>query len=96
MDELEVANKQINVNIKENKHVPDGKIGDKEKKGFGFDQDDQKATPAQDTKKAAGRKFGEGGMSFTTRPTFSRKNGKIGNKGDFDAGLDDLDNGGSK
>lgn len=57
--------------------------------------EDEQTLTKKDVKqnKQAGRKFGEGGMTFS-KPSFSRKGEKIGNKGDFDAGLDDLDNDG--
>lgn len=95
VDELDVATKQIDyANIKENKDVSGANQGDEKKQGFGFN--DESAPERAEVKKAAGKKFGEGGLSFGGgKPKFmSRKPGKFG-KGDFDAGLDDLDEEGS-
>lgn len=49
-----------------------------------------------EAKKQAGKKFGEGEMKFS-RPTFrNKKAGQFGNKGDFEDGLDELDEDGKK
>ena len=92
MDELEDANKHIDyANIKENKDVSGNALGDKERQGFGFE--DEKAQ--EDTTKKQGKKFGDGGIVFGRPKGFtSRKAGKFGGT-DFNEGLDALDGDGS-
>jgi hypothetical protein len=84
-----VANKQINVNIKENKDVDGGKLGEEKKKGFGYE--DEQAHPID---KKGDRKVG-GPIAFGGgKPKFGNK--KLANKMGFEDALDDLDDDGQK
>jgi hypothetical protein len=69
-------------------------LGEEKKQGFGYDDDKAQQTD-QEKKQGAKKVFGTGEISFS-RPKFSnKKTSKFGNKGDFDAGLDDLDDEGN-
>ena len=90
VDELEVANKQINVNIKENKDVDGGKLGEEKKKGFGYEDEQAHAVD----KKGFERKQPTGGAISFGKPKFGNK--KLANKMGFEDALDDLDDDGQK
>jgi len=89
VDELDMATKQINyANIKENAQVSAAAGGDEKKHGFGYDDDESAPEKNQSKEKKAG--FGQGVQFGKPKFGANKKQGKFG-KGDFDAGLDDLD-----
>jgi len=80
-------------NIKENKDVTTDKVDEENKTGFGYDDVITRPSATEKPKKTPGAGdivFRTGG----TKPMFTRKN-KTGMAGDFDAGLDDLDDDGN-
>lgn len=59
VDELEIANKQLNyANIKETNHSADNKAGDEKKLGFGFEEKKKADEVAPLTRQP--KKFGDG------------------------------------
>jgi hypothetical protein len=64
VDELEIANKQLNyANIKETKDIAGNKGGDDKKLGFGFEEEKKVAEEKPKVKEV--RKFGDGAMTFS-------------------------------
>ena len=64
VDELEIANKQLNyANIKETKDIASNKVGDDKKLGFGYEEE-KKVTEDKPKEKQV-RKFGDGQMTFS-------------------------------
>jgi hypothetical protein len=96
VDELDIANKQLNyANIKETKDVAGNKAGEEKKLGFGFEED--KAAQQEDKpKEKKPVRFGDAPISFGGgRPQkFINKKtgGKLGEG--FEEGLDDIDDDG--
>lgn len=89
-----MANKQIDyANIKETKDVAGAAVSEEKKIGFGLDDQAQEKNEA----KKQGKRFDEKNIQFTGKPPQfkSRKAGGIGKKGDFDVGLDDLEDDGT-